>query len=406
MTHADDNSPDSTPSQGLYAQDAQALDALIEAGWDLSRVPEALRQRAHRAVVFLGVLDMHPGEGLEIDVSLVDATVSRVAVQGRGETVTGPNLLRDDIEAIDHLVQSGWNVRDVPARVMKRAMRLERLLETLQPSGRSIGSSDLVERTLHNVMRERRVFDAMPLDLRGVKAPGFRLGDLGAIAAMLLVGLAVLAPTMGAAREQAMRSACAAGLGNAGVGFSLYANDNQGRLPTVEGSIPVSLPGASTWWNVGSSARSHSANLFVLLKSGYVDQPDLACDANPSAPVHLDLASHDDWRSSDEVSYSYQLFTNRNERLGDRRMVLLVDRSPVVVRAMRHEQSSPSDRSLNHSGAGQNVLFADRSVTWLSDPVTPWGDNIWLPASMEGDRSVTLKGVETPEDEKDAFVGP
>ena len=45
-------------------------------------------------------------------------------------------------------------------------------------------------------------------------------------------------------------------------------------------------------------------------------------------------------------------------------------------------------------------------MRWLTDPVTPWGDNIWLPASMEGDRSVTLKGVETPDDESDAFVGP
>jgi hypothetical protein len=191
------------------------------------------------------------------------------------------------------------------------------------------------------------------------------------------------------------------------VGFALYGADHKGRLPAREGSIPAALPGAGAWWEVGSPSHSHSANLFVLVKQGYVDQRDLACEGNRFAPIGLDIHRHDDWRCPEEVSYSYQLFSpgERRSAIGPR-TVLLTDRSPLVLRAMLDEAADPESRSPNHGGTGQNVLFGDRTVRWLVRPVTPWGDNFWVPRSVSTDGPVLLNGTETPADADDAFVGP
>jgi len=268
------------------------------------------------------------------------------------------------------------------------------------------GDDDLVERTMRRV---RVAASPAALDRPSLPLPGagFRMPDLVAVAAMLLIGLSILWPTVGALRFNAMQAACQTGLANAGVGFALYGAEHRGRRPAREGSIPAALPGASAWWQVGSPAHSHSANLFVLVKQGYVDQRDLACEGNRFAPIGLDIHRHEDWRSAEEVSYSYQLFSpGRRGHTLSSRAVLLTDRSPLVLRAMLDEAADPESRSPNHDGTGQNVLFGDRTVRWLVRPVTPWGDNFWLPRSVSTDGPVLLNGTEAPADADDAFVGP
>lgn len=397
----------------LGPADAAALDALVDSAM---RAPEgdARAENLHR---LLSALSPDP-KVCAADPSLVDATVARALRARRGapgEARHAGALLGEDGAALDALVACEWDEAALPARHARRGRRMARLLDALRPlSSEAAGDADLIERTLARVSSRAGAPSkaaAQPwMDRVSLPAPagGFRLSDLVAVAAMLLVGLSILWPTIGAARQGAIRAACETGLANAGVGFALYANDNQGRLPAVEGSIPAALPGASAWWEVGSPSRSHSANLFVLIKQGYVSQQDLACAGNPDAPVHLHLDEHDDWRRAEEVSYSFQLYAGPARRMPDNpEAVLLSDRSPLVIRGMLHESARPESRSPNHNGAGQNVLFADRSVRWLVRPVTPGGDNIWLPANLTGtDGPVQLQGTETPDGPDDAFVGP
>ncbi|MFG0273902.1 MAG: hypothetical protein ACF8QF_02470 [Phycisphaerales bacterium] len=388
----------------LSDADRAAIDALVESGF--AGTSADARTDAVRRL--FASLEPHPDRAAP-DPSLVDITVTRVLRAGR-DGVSVPErggLVADDGAALDSLVACEWDDDALPPRHTRRGRRIARLVSVLSPASvEAIGADDLVDRTLLRV----RAAGARPMldrPLLPMPAGSFRLADLIAVAAMLLIGLSILWPTVGAMRLDAMRTECQSGLANAGVGFALYGNDNLGRMPAVEGSIPATIPGAGAWWEVGSPTKSHSANLFVLIKQGYVHQHDLACVGNRHAPVSLDVARHDDWRSAEEVSYSYQLFNDPARRMPTSpNAVLLTDRSPLVLRAMQHEAAPPEARSPNHGGAGQNVLFGDRSVRWLIRPVTDSGDNFWLPANVDGDGPVRLEGTETPVGPDDAFVGP
>ncbi|MBL8746179.1 MAG: hypothetical protein JNK58_07470, partial [Phycisphaerae bacterium] len=196
---------------------------------------------------------------------------------------------------------------------------------------------------------------------------------------------------------------CAANLARAALGFSQYASDHRDRLPQSRSSF---LGG--TWWDVGTHDRSHSANLYLLVKGGYASLADLSCPGNAGAPTmtneHSVAAS--DWKSADEVSFSYQL--PGPGRLGwnsGAHFVVLADRSPVVRRSRFGEKTDPEESSRNHAGRGQNILFADASIRFYPRPVLENGDNIWLPALRTGSGS-PLTGRETPATDQDAFVGP
>jgi hypothetical protein len=203
------------------------------------------------------------------------------------------------------------------------------------------------------------------------------------------------------AREEARSAQCASNLSRAGFGFSLYGADHRGALPRTEAGFR-----GGTWWDVGRADRSHSANLFLLVRGGYASLADLSCPGNHAAPT-ADAHPHAlDWSSPEEVSFSYQLPSRgaTSWTMGSRR-VLLADRSPVVVRARRGEVPDPLASSPNHGGAGQNILFGDASIRFQALPTLPSGDNIWLPGRAEGPPR-RLTGREAPFTSDDAFVGP
>jgi hypothetical protein len=135
----------------------------------------------------------------------------------------------------------------------------------------------------------------------------------------------------------------------------------------------------------------------------------LTCPGNSAGNPTLDLATHTDWRSPDEVSYSYQLPPAPGAPLvwsGRIRMIVLSDRSPVVERARAGESFDPMASSTMHKGRGQNVLVSDGSAHLLVSPELPNGDNIWLPRSQERLAHPSLRGMERPDGADDAFVGP
>ena len=311
--------------------------------------------------------------------------------------------------AIDHLVETGWEASATPEEHRTRARRAIRLLDELRVGGVTSGeSADLADRTMDliAVQAERARFSMIEADL-GDRRRGFRLADIGSIAAMLLIGVAIFWPVLGGLRASAEQRACSQNLHNAGVGFGMHASDRAGRLPMHSASLLRVAPGAASWWDVGTPERSHSANLYQLVGGGFTSLEDLSCPGNKNATVVASPGGQD-WRSAAEVSYSYQLFGGRREpRLSDLRVtILLTDKSPVVDRARRGERVYAEERSHNHGGAGQHVLFADGSVGWLTRPVTESGDNLWLPAALSGAEGIRLNGTELPVEPGDVFVGP
>jgi len=195
----------------------------------------------------------------------------------------------------------------------------------------------------------------------------------------------------------------------AGMAFALYASDHDDRLPASQ--YTTNIAGFSTnlpWWGVGESPRSHSANLFELVRNGYASLGALSCPGNEHAPVEITSDHQRDWGSLEEVSYSYQLFRGKPARLNSsRNSVILADKSPIIPRARLGESFNPEARSLNHMGRGQNILMSDLRVVFTVRPMKPGtNDNIWLPRSFEIGHAVPFTGTETPADEIDAFVGP
>lgn len=413
----------------LCPADALAIDALVASGFDAGRAaagadPDTQR-RITRIAGLLAALEPAPGAVTPADARLlVDVTMARALREGARRDDAGASLSPDDAAAVDALLAARWDPEETPARHAPRARKIASALTGLDDPALAPRSATakaaLVEATLARVQRETdraralRSLDPAALS-SGARGHRFRLADVISIAAMLVLTFGVIFPTADRLRQDARLQACAANLQNAGIGFATYANDHQGRLPMHAAGF-AGAPGSSgaggagggsgAWWNVGDE-RSHSANLFTLVREKYVRLIDLTCPGNSAANPDLDVEHHTDWRNPDEVSYSYQLPPPSPLVWSGRiRMIVLTDRSPVIDRARRGEAIDPFARSVMHKGRGQNVLVTDGSARLLVSPILPNGDNIWLPRSQESQARPTLKGVERPAAQDDAFVGP
>lgn len=383
---------DPIPELRLCDDDAAALDALIDAGHDPAAIADpALAARAKRIADLLALAGAQAPIG---DRALVDVTFLRAAREPLGGARPA-----DEHPGLAALLTAG-PASDAPSR--------ERLV------GRTLAA---IDRAL-DAEAEHLRFEA-----RRARVASISIRDIVSVAAMLLIAASVVWPVLTHVRESGRRLACNANLGATSTALSAYAHDHQNSPPMVAG-----FSGGTPWWNVGSTPRhSNSANLYTLSREGYVSLAALACPGNASAPTVAARPDQRDWRSIEEVSYSYQIVrAGAAWRWGDGKGVVMTDRSPVILRAIRAEPIDPWANSPNHRGRGQHVMMADGSVGWLSTPEiglgeqrwnaagSAHGDNIWLPRQVEraidrmtGRRRIDpIKGTELPESSDDAFVGP
>ncbi len=418
----------------LHDLDAAALDALVQAEFDPARVPQELRARAtHLAAMFAPIRqDKIQGP------SMVDMTMSRLE-RAMADDATPVELVPDDEEALDAWVTAGYRSGKVASSLRARAERLEAFahLVTSLPAGSnsmSFARASLVERTMAKIEGTPR---ARSLDAVPARAGSrWRFADVMSMAAMLLLGGAVLWPIGSSLRSHSGRTDCQANLGSIASALSSYASVFRDSLPMAN-----PLRAGQSWWNVGTPEESNSANLYTLHKAGFSPLSSLACGGNPKALRAPHCETDCDWRSHDEVSYSYRVPTPGATSISQilPTTVVLADRSPVIPLAYRNKLYRPLENSPNHDGRGQTVLLGDGSVHWLTTPVARDGDNLWLTSDMEIVLEVTLhagqeadrrqraremgvpvsqvpvripsvemliRGVERPKDAGDDFVGP
>jgi len=404
---------DTTSTQpGPQDNDAQGLDRLIEAGWDATAVSgsDADRAMARSVATLVSLLDAGLDEAVRAHREVrIESTVARVAAAATGATdavglvgvASNDAMLADlDAQSLDAMVDAGWTGGQ------SRAASLLALLDVQAPMAEASRAS-LIDRTLARVEAdlesERSRLRIRPSDERMAMPRRLRLSDLGAMAAMFLIGMGILWPVVTGMRAETQRITDASNMQAAGLGFGLFANDHADRVPYYSQRDPKGV-----WWRVGDPPRSHSANLFTLVRAGYATLAELASPGNPSAPTKAWDDAAEDWRAWDEVSYSYQLFGTEVPRLsgahGAARLVL-TDRSPVIDQARRGQTIDPLRGSPNTKGWGQHLLFSDGRVVFSRSPVLPNGDNIWLPRHLD-DQAAHLNGTEHPADATDAFVGP
>ncbi len=401
---------ETTDSSHLGPDDAAALEALIDAGYDLNQVREPLRQRAARIADLLGLIDT-PIEQSQTD--LVNRTADLIGRAERTSLVSdsmNAQLSPADEDALDAWVMAGARRSSIPGSLRDRAQQHEHLAQLIKDTPvaeRGRTSADLIEATLHRVSQtEVDQRDRMSIG----RIRGLQLADIVSVAAILLLAVSVAFPLFGSMRHQSRLSACDANLGRVASALGIYAGANESSLPVMTAGF-----GGGSWMRVGQEPKnSNSANLYVLVRNRYAEMSDLACPGNPNAPTRETRSDAHDWQQLEDVSYSYQVQDGQTARRFWETALptpTIADRSPVVLRIVRGEPIQPEANSPNHGSRGQHLIWTDGSVTWATSPVLENKDNIWLPRSIEQvvsevKRYYGMKGNEVPASGQDALLGP
>lgn len=343
---------------------------------------------------------------------LVDVTFARV-LRARDEQAAlarlnpeplGPTLSTQDADALDAMIGDEWSTG-----ANERTRRAHSLLSLLdvEPAASDAERRRLVSTALTHVQSDMDA-QADRLKFQPIERPAFipsafRWREIGAIAAMLLIAVSIFWPMVNGIRVEAGRALAQSNLQQSSLGFGMFGADHDDQLPAVGSHGPDGL-----WWQVGNPEKSHSANLYTLVRTHYVPIQALASPGNPNAPTEVSDSDAMDWNSNEEVSYSYQLFGKIVPHLTSfdgRSRVLLADRSPLVDRARMGLPLDPRANSANNAGIGQFVLLSDGEVRFLRTPELD-GDNIWLPRRLEAISRPQVFGTELPASRDDAFVGP
>lgn len=317
------------------------------------------------------------------------------------------HLCREDARALDALVEQAFNVNAVPARHQPRAEKLMDVLELLEHTPAANPGDILVHQTLTRVSRarqqERFTQQIQQLGGSSTGGPGFRLGELVAAAAVVLISVSLIWPVLARSRAGSQQFACKQNLAAAGRGMIAYGQENAGFMPAMASRA------GSTWWNVGKvaedgKAQSNSQHLMVLVRNGHVTLKDLSCPANPHAMTRARQGNLVDWPDMQSISFSYQnQFTPSEQRIdGRRRIAVLADKNPLIWPGEYRADLPATALSPNHHTlGGQNVLLTTGNVVWMPTPVLEDGDNIW---QVKGTFGST--GTEVPLDPDDSHLVP
>ena len=255
--------------------------------------------------------------------------------------------------------------------------------------------------------------------------------------------VAVLVPTLQGAKDAADRAVCARNLWQLGQALLLYANDHEGYLPDCGAASPLGgavprdrrhspsrfdAPGTCAWPHV--RAVGNQANLWILVRERYAEPGLFICPATSDKPslnrsdspgtmgfyaMDLAIPNHptpaEDYFlkhvAAGRCSYSYQnqfahprtdpgvsdsANATTHRLIHPPMLAILADRNPYTrpdLQMLRQPILSPDEapaaNSLNHHGAGQNVLYLGGRVEWHETPecgpLRPDGrrDNIYRP---------------------------
>jgi len=263
---------------------------------------------------------------------------------------------------------------------------------------------ELVERTMARVRAARRteaLLEAEPLQ-RPAATPVFSFRELAAVAALLILALGVLIPSLNRARHHAQRFLCGANVGMIHTGLSHYASGNDEALPQTAAK--------AAWWRRNSVAdfASNSAGLFVLVRHHLAEPSVFQCPATDAKPF-VAAAGMSDFPSPRSIAYSYQYSLAGPMRRDDPQLVpvagqiaILADDTPLFAGGRFRRERVEQAVSDNHRGKGMNVLYIDGSVRWVTDArVGVDNDNIYTAGSI-----TDYVGNEAPVSPVDSFLLP
>jgi len=406
--NATDQPNDPQPQVQLESTSAELLDQLLEARAS-ERSPSA--DPATQSILSLLALLDTPVAAESDRAPRIDYTALNAR---RSDSIPGEYLSDLDQQALDQWIDAGCDLEALEASLRPRGQALESLRALAIDAAPSSPTAkrDLVERTLTRIQSQIDAEEAArSMPTRGKGTMRLRMADLVSLAAMLLIAGSIALPMFNSVKLNAQQAACFGNLGTVAEAFGVYAGSNRDSLPMATAGF------GPTWMNVGSTPdQSNSANLYTLVRTDHATLSDLACPSNESAQTGTPDPDAWDWKSIEGLSYSYRIMPRGGLKIHDPaqpvRVVVMADRSPVTLRAIRGIPVIPEENSPNHGYAGQHILKLDGSTSWLTRPVLENNDNLWLPRPIEQaihqvrNRLGIIEGNEQPDGPTDAFVGP
>ncbi|MHC4717782.1 MAG: type II secretion system protein [Planctomycetota bacterium] len=296
-------------------------------------------------------------------------------------------------------------------------------------------------------MKNRRGFTLVELPVasrRGRSA--FTLVELLVVAAIIGMLVTIAMPALGRALWLARRATCGTQIGNALKGMRLYVAEYDGRYPTCGYGFKTKqfdVIGADIHQDP-DTADSNSRNLFLAVRTGFVDPDLMLCPAvkgtevahvpNKQDGLHYDFdVGVDDGgtvKYVEKLSYSFHLqFSPRENgpkgyqlvRTSDNGMAVLADKNPHVTyrdnefnggfKAEEPITMGAEANSFNHRygtvNEGQNVGYPDGHAVWKTDPEAGVNDdNIYTVWDGKDIRGGKISESSMPQGRTDSFLVP
>lgn len=319
---------------------------------------------------------------------------------------TEPTLSVDDQRAIDALMEAGFDARLMNTRASgslasgggvdpRRINAVNNLLGLMNDYPVDDCEPALLDATLARIDRleddraERLNFDVRQEEAQSISSGRrIRLPDFITVAAVILIGVGILWPTLSVVRQKSMDGACANNMRLVGMGLSNYAADNGGAIPMARAGLGAF--GASGALGASWDTVPNALNFRPLIEGGY-------CEHH-----HLNCPGHEEDQIGPSYSYRWQNPQAPVQWHAGRSTPVLSDRNPVIDAVRNGRVIAVISGSINHGGRGQNVLINDGQVIWLKEPVfvsSGRRDNIWLPNGVE-----ELRPGELPQEVLDVFL--
>lgn len=265
--------------------------------------------------------------------------------------------------------------------------------------------------------RLRELLAAEQTAARAIKVPLWRnWSEVVAAAAVIVLFVSILFPTIGFMRQRYWQARCAAQLGSIYGGLRNYVSDHDGLLPAV-----AVTPGAP-WWKVGYQGDENHSNtrpLWLLVRYRYVEPNRFFCPGRrEDHRLNFDgfqVQNFNDFPSRAYIHFSVRVpCPTANDRDLMQRQVLMADLNPLSERLPSDYNASVSvelceklirSNSRNHRYRGQNALLYDGAVEFTRVRRTSlFDDDIYILRDMSCGTEV--HGFEWPASDTDIFLAP